>query len=621
MGKNHLPSLLWAFLLGKVIVESTCVKVDLENAVGRLFHATSVSEGMGMARCVVLYGERPAIAERTIRPEEIESEVERFSKALIQTSEQLQKVAERVKEVLGGDNAGIFESHQLVMEDQMFLDEVIRMIREQRLPADLAAQRVSLKYVHFFENVPDEYFRQRVADIKDVTTRLVDNLTGWSQHSGHSQLTEPSILVSADLTPSQTVQINREMIAGIVTEQGGITSHVGILARSLKIPAVAGMQRATEVFKTGQRLLVDGYRGIVILSPTEEEIHSYDEQVEQERELAHSLEEDAAKPVTTLDGRNIILAANLGQPAEAEHAVEAGANGVGLLRTEFLFFNRDTLPSEDEQYEDYLKVASCMGERPVVIRTLDLGADKKTSILEFPFEENPFLGYRAIRYCLQNNSVFKAQLRALLRASAVAGNIKIMYPMISGVEEFNAAQKVLRECMEELEREGKAYNPQIEVGVMIEIPSAVLCAGELARKAAFFSIGTNDLIQYTLAVDRMNPNVNYLYQPTHPAIIRMISSTVEGARHGNGHGGIPVCICGEMAGDVELTPLLIGLGIDELSISVPNMMKVRRVIQRAYFNDCYKLACQALRMGDPVQIMKLSSDFVRVVAPELFLER
>ena len=621
MGKNHLPSLLWAFLLGKVIVESTCVKVDLENAVGRLFHATSVSEGMGMARCVVLYGERPAIAERTIRPEEIESEVERFSKALIQTSEQLQKVAERVKEVLGGDNAGIFESHQLVMEDQMFLDEVIRMIREQRLPADLAAQRVSLKYVHFFENVPDEYFRQRVADIKDVTTRLVDNLTGWSQHSGHSQLTEPSILVSADLTPSQTVQINREMIAGIVTEQGGITSHVGILARSLKIPAVAGMQRATEVFKTGQRLLVDGYRGIVILSPTEEEIRSYDVQVEQERELAHSLEEDAAKPVTTLDGRNIILAANLSQPAEAEHAVEAGANGVGLLRTEFLFFNRDTLPSEDEQYEDYLKVASCMGERPVVIRTLDLGADKKTSILEFPFEENPFLGYRAIRYCLQNISVFKTQLRALLRASAGAGNIKIMYPMISGVEEFNAAQKVLRECMEELEREGKAYNPQIEVGVMIEIPSAVLCAGELARKAAFFSIGTNDLIQYTLAVDRMNPNVNYLYQPTHPAIIRLISSTVEGARHGNGHGGIPVCICGEMAGDVELTPLLIGLGIDELSISVPNMMKVRRVIQRAYFNDCYKLACQALRMGDPVQIMKLSSDFVRVVAPELFLER
>lgn len=574
-----------------------------------------------MARCVVLYGERPAIPERTIRPEEIEGEVERFSKALIQTSEQLQKFAEQVKGVLGGDNASIFECHQLVMEDQMFLDEVIRMIREQRLPADLAAQRVSLKYVHFFENVHDEYFRQRVADIKDVTTRLVDNLTGWSQYGGYPQLTEPSILVSADLTPSQTVQINREMIAGIVTEQGGITSHVGILARSLKIPAVAGMHRATEVFKTGQWLLVDGYRGIVILSPTEEEVRSYDEQLEQERELAHSLEEDAAQPVTTLDGRNIVLAANLNNPADARYAVEAGANGVGLLRTEFLFFNRNTLPDEDEQYEGYLEVAASMGERPVVIRTLDLGADKKTSILEFPPEENPFLGYRAIRYCLRNPAVFKTQLRALLRASAAADNIKIMYPMISGVEEFDAAQKVLHECMEELKQEGKAYNPQIEVGIMIEVPSAVLCAKELARKAAFFSIGTNDLIQYTLAVDRMNPRVNYLYQPTHPAIIRLISGTVEGARQGGGHEGIPVCICGEMAGDVELTPLLIGLGIDELSISVPNMMKVRRVIQRVYFSDCHKLAGRALQMGDTAQIMKLSSDFVREVAPELFLER
>lgn len=602
------------------IVESGRVRVELENAVGRVFHATSVSKGMGMARCVVLYGERPAIADRKVLPEEIEGEVERFGKALVQTSEQLQKVAEHVRTVLGGESASIFESHQLVMEDQMFLDEVIRMIRDQSMPADLAAQRVSLKYIHFFENVPDEYFRQRVADIKDVTTRLVDNLTGWSQDNGHTQLTEPTILVSADLPPSQTVQINREMIAGIVTEQGGITSHVGILARSLKIPAVAGMHRATEIFKTGQQLLVDGYRGIVILSPTEAEVRSYNVQVEQERELAHSLEQDAAKPVATLDGRNIILAANLGQPAEAEHAVEAGANGVGLLRTEFLFFNRNTLPNEDEQYEDYLKVATSMGERPVVIRTLDLGADKKTSVLDFPPEENPFLGFRAIRYCLQNSSVFKTQLRALLRASALAGNIKIMYPMISGVEEFDAAQNILHECMEELDWEGKAYNRHLEVGVMIEIPSAVLCARELGRKAAFFSIGTNDLIQYTMAVDRMNPTVNYLYQPTHPAIIRLISSTVEGARHGNGHGGIPVCICGEMAGDAELTPLLVGLGVDELSISVPNMMKVRRVIQRVYFLDCHRLACQALQMGDPARIMKLSSDFAREVAPELFVE-
>ena len=586
-----------------------------------MFHATSVSEGMGMARCVVLYRQRPIIAERTIEPGEVEGELERFSRALIQTAEQLQEIAQRVKEVLGSDGASIFESHQFVLEDQVFLDEVSRMIQENHLPADLAAQKVSHKYIRSFESIPDEYFRQRVADIKDVTTRLVDNLTGWSQHDSFSQLSEPSILVATDLTPSQTVQMNRQMIAGIVTEQGGVTSHVGILARSLKIPAVAGMQRATEIFRTGQELLVDGYRGIVILSPTQEDTSHYTRQMEQERELEHLLELDAAKPVVTLDGRKITLTANLSQPAEAEHALAAGANGVGLFRTEFFFFNRGTLPTEEEQYEEYLRVATCMGDRPVVIRTLDMGGDKKTSILEFTPEEKPYLGYRAIRYCLQNTGIFKTQLRALLRASASARNIKIMYPMISGIEEFAEAQAILQECKTELEKEGKPYNTKIEVGVMIEIPSAVLCAGELARKSDFFSIGTNDLIQYTLAVDRMNPIINYLYQPTHPAIIRLISSTVEGARHGNEYGGIPVGVCGEMAGEIELAPLLIGLGVDELSISVPNMMKVRRVIQRVYFSDCHRLACQALQMGDSARIMKLSSDFVRAAAPELFVDR
>ena len=584
----------------------------------KTYMATSVSAGVGMGHCIVLYKTRPQLPERTIKKSEVPQEIEKFEKALESTTAQLKEIGQQVKALMGTQNSDIFESHQLVLQDQVLLDEIVRLIENELLPADLATQKVANKYIHSFERISDEFFRQRVVDVRDVTNRLIDHLTGWVHQQDLSKLEDPVILVAKELTPSQTVQLEREKIAGIVTENDGVTSHVSILARSLGIPAVTGISNVLDLFATGDFLLLDGYLGKVIANPSEKTKGVYKQKLLKEKKLAESLKREAGTPVVTVDGRGVIVAANLAQPEDALFAENTMAQGIGLFRTEFFFLRGGELPTENEQYEVYRNVASSMKDMPVVIRTLDVGGDKSWQSLKIPKEENPFLGCRAIRFCLSHLDIFKVQLRALLRAAAEAKNIRIMYPMISGVQELDEAQKILHECMDELDHEGIPCNHDIEVGAMIEIPSAVICARELAEKVNFFSIGTNDLIQYTLAVDRMNPIINYLYKPTHPAIIRLISQTVELARKKGSLGRIPVAICGEMAGMPELTPLLVGLGVDELSVSLPQVIKIQHIISRVRFKECQKIATQALVLQSPEDIWNLSESFARKMVPELF---
>ena len=584
----------------------------------KTYMATSVSAGVGMGHCIVLYKTRPQLPERTIKKSEVSQEIEKFEKALESTTAQLKEIGQQVKALMGTQNSDIFESHQLVLQDQVLLDEIVRLIEKELLPADLATQKVANKYIHSFEHISDEFFRQRVVDVRDVTNRLIDHLTGWVHQQDLSKLEEPVILVAKELTPSQTVQLEREKIAGIVTENDGVTSHVSILARSLGIPAVTGISNVLDLFSTGDFLLLDGYLGKVIANPSEKTKGIYKQKLLKEKKLAESLKKEAGTPVVTVDGRSVIVAANLAQPEDALFSENIMAQGIGLFRTEFFFLRGNELPTENEQYEVYRDVATSMKDMPVVIRTLDVGGDKSWQSLKIPKEENPFLGCRAIRFCLSHLDIFKVQLRALLRAAAEAKNIRIMYPMISGIQELDEAQKILHECMAELDHAGIPCNHDIEVGAMIEIPSAVICAKELAEKVDFFSIGTNDLIQYTLAVDRMNPIINYLYKPTHPAIIRLISQTVELAQKKGSLGGIPVAICGEMAGMPELTPLLIGLGVDELSVSFPQVIKIQHIIRRVQFKECQEIAIRALNLQSPEDIWNLSENFARKVVPELF---
>ena len=588
------------------------------SAVEKVLYGNSVSPGIGMSRCVVVNHARPSIIERNISPKETSQELDRFQKALLLTMHQLEDVEAKVREMIGQKDAEIFASHQLVLEDQILLDEIARLIQVELLPAELAADKVFKKCISSFEKLSDEYFKQRVADIKDVSSRLIDNLTGWVS-TWYETLSETTILVGKDFSPSETVQWDHKLIVGVITEQGGPTSHVAILARSLRIPAISGLDNATEQLKTGQFLLLDGYKGAVIVSPTVKTRLAYGKYLEKIQTIEQELEADSRKPSVTLDGRYVLLGANLAKAMDAQKAYSFGVEGIGLFRTEFFFLNKEQLPTEEEQYEVYRKVGISMNKRPVVIRTLDIGGDKNSPGLSLSEEDNPFLGCRAIRLCLKYSHIFKVQLRALLRAGAVCKNLKIMYPMISSLEEFDRAQELLKECMMELDREGVEYNPEIEVGIMIEIPSAVVCAQELAHRAAFFSIGTNDLIQYTLAVDRINPAVNHLYQPTHPAVIRLISDTVRAAHGGRRSGGIPVAICGEMAGMPELIPLLIGLGVDELSVSLPLLSKIHCLIRRVSFQECQKLAHQAMEMKYAAQIQELSAQFAKEAAPEVFL--
>lgn len=556
-----------------------------------------VSPGLAQGTIHVVRDDGDDVAKYRIKPEDISNEIGRFETALIQTRAQILEMQERIAESIGAKDAGIFDAHLLVVEDRTLIDEVLRKLEADLCNVEFVFQEVATHYADTLSKIDDPYLRERALDIQDVTRRVIRNLQGKEPKS-FLALTEPHILVAHNVTPSDTATINREYVHGLATDLGSRTSHTAIMARSLGIPAVVGLHDATEKLETGQHVLLDGYSGLLILDPTPETLWHYGELEHRKVKVAEQLTGLRETKSTTRDGRHIVLSANIELPDEVETVTRNGAEGIGLYRTEFLYLHRTTLPSEEEQYLTYRTVAEQVRPHPLIIRTFDLGGDKVAGALDAGDELNPFMGHRAIRFCLENLDIFKAQLRAIIRASAV-GNVKIMFPMISGLEELRRALACLEECKAELQREGQAFNHETEVGAMIEIPSAAISAERLAREVDFFSIGTNDLIQYAIAVDRVNERIAHLYEPTHPAVLRLLKMVADAA---HAHD-IWVGVCGEMAGDLTLIPLLLGLGMDELSVGASLVPRVKRAVQSLTHTECQHLVAELLELDTSSAIL------------------
>ena len=568
---------------------------------------TGIPVAPGIAHCAVMvqWEEDEEIALRKIEAHELPEEIARFESALIATRAELLEIQQRIVSAIGSSDASIFDAHLLVVEDRTLIDEVLRNLDRERCNIEYIFHQVAEKYCRTLAQIDDPYLRERVVDIEDVTKRVIRHLLGKALRNPATH-DRQHIIVAHNLTPSDTAQLNRELVLGFATEIGSKTSHTAIMARSLEIPAIVGLHGICQQLTSGDDVLLDGYSGVLILNPTRETLAEYGRIESAKEEVVERLELIRETASTTLDGRHIVLSANIDLPEELDDVAANGAEGIGLYRTEFLYLNRVEPPDEDEQFEQYRLAAERSKPNGVIIRTLDIGGDKTTQSLHLPEEQNPFLGCRAIRFCLQNPEIFKTQLRAILRA-ATFGNVKIMYPMISGIDELRQANAILEESKAELAARGVPFHPFIEVGIMIEIPSAVLAADHLAREAGFFSIGTNDLIQYTFAVDRVNDRIAHLYNPTHPAILRMIKMAVDAA-HAN---GIWAGVCGEMAGDVQLTPLLLGLGVDELSATSVIVPRVKKAVQSLDASQCEALVRTALTMEDSAAIQKMSLDMAR----------
>ncbi|HEY2567968.1 MAG TPA: phosphoenolpyruvate--protein phosphotransferase [Candidatus Udaeobacter sp.] len=562
------------------------------------FEGAGVSPGMACGKTHVVRDDQDDVVRYRIAPSQVADEIGRFETALIQTRMQILEMQQRIAESIGAKDAAIFDAHLLVVEDRTLIDEVLRKLETDLCNVEWVFQEVATRYAETLNKIDDPYLRERALDIQDVTKRVIRNLQGKAPKT-FLALNEPHILVAHNLTPSDTASINRAYVLGVATDLGSRTSHAAILARSLNIPAIVGLHDVTVKLETGQHVLLDGSDGLLIVAPTPQTIAHYAEIESRRAKVTAKLKELRTTRSTTRDGRHIVLSANIELPQDVDAVAANGAEGIGLYRTEFLYLNRSTLPTEDEQFETYRKVAERVRPDPLIIRTFDLGGDKLApGAVEITDELNPFLGWRAIRLCLENIDIFKTQLRAILRAS-VAGNIKIMFPMISGLEELRRAKAVLEECKDELRHAGIPLAEKIEVGAMIEIPSAAISANVLASEVDFFSIGTNDLIQYTLAVDRVNEKLAHLYEPTHPAVLRLLKMAADAA-HAN---HIWVGVCGEMAGDVALIPLLLGLGIDELSASASLVPRVKRAVQSLAIPECRELVEETLKLNTGSEIL------------------
>jgi phosphotransferase system enzyme I (PtsI) len=549
--------------------------------------------------------------KRKLDESEIPAEIVRFEAALIATRAQILEMQQRIAEAIGAKDASIFDAHLMVVEDHTLIDEVLRALQRERWNVEFVFSEVANRYAKTLSEIDDPYLRERAFDIYDVTRRVVRNLLGRSTKT-LAQLDAPHVIVAHNMTPSDTAMLNRQMVLGIATDVGSRTSHTAIMARSLNIPAVVGLKDASTTLKNGDHVLLDGAKGLVIINPADQLLWEYGElevKLEEVEEQLTGLRDTAS---VTADGKQIILSANIELPEDVALVKQAGAHGIGLYRTEFFFLNKTELPDEEKQYQAYRSVAEAMLPQPVIIRTLDLGGDKFLSHSHLPTEINPFLGCRAIRFCLERPDVFKAQLRAILRASAL-GNVRMMYPLISGLSELQQANEVLESCRSELRSEGIPFNENLEVGIMIEVPSAVLVADSLAKEADFFSLGTNDLIQYTIAVDRVNERIAHLYEPTHPAILRLMEMTVTAA-HAN---GIWVGVCGEMAGEISLAPLLIGLGVDELSASPGLVPRVKKAVQTLDSKECATLLAEVHDLSSAAEILARCESMARQHYPEL----
>ncbi|MCY8489889.1 phosphoenolpyruvate--protein phosphotransferase [Bacillus atrophaeus] len=553
------------------------------------------SAGIAIAKAYRL--EEPDLTVEKKNISDSEAEVSRFEDAITRSKDELEKIKEHALKELGQDKADIFSAHLLVLSDPELLNPIKEKISSESVNAEFALKETASMFVSMFESMDNEYMKERAADIRDVTKRVTGHLLGV-EIPNPSLISEEVIIVAEDLTPSDTAQLNREFVKGFTTDIGGRTSHSAIMARSLEIPAVVGTKTATGTIQNGVTVIVDGINGDVIIDPSADTVKKYEEKhsayMAQKAEWAKLVNE----PTVSKDGHHVELAANIGTPDDVKGVLENGGEAVGLYRTEFLYMGREQLPTEDEQFDAYKAVLERMEGKSVVVRTLDIGGDKELPYLELPKEMNPFLGYRAIRLCLDEQEIFRTQLRALLRASTY-GNLKIMFPMIATVNEFREAKAILLEEKEKLVQAGQVVSEDIEVGMMVEIPSTAVIADQFAKEVDFFSIGTNDLIQYTMAADRMNERVAYLYQPYNPAILRLITLVIEAA-HKEGKW---VGMCGEMAGDEIAIPILLGLGLDEFSMSATSILPARTQISKLSKKEAESFKEKILSMSSTEEVV------------------
>ncbi|EJL9347145.1 phosphoenolpyruvate--protein phosphotransferase [Staphylococcus pseudintermedius] len=557
----------------------------------------AASDGVAIAKAYLLV--EPDLSFSNEKTDQPEAEVQKFNEALNNSKIELTKIRNHAEEQLGADKAAIFDAHLLVLDDPELIQPIEEKIKNESASAPQALTEVTQNFITIFESMDNEYMKERAADIRDVAKRVLAHILGV-ELPNPSIIDESVIIVAHDLTPSDTAQLNKQYVQGFVTNIGGRTSHSAIMSRSLEIPAVVGTKSISESVQQGDMVIVDGLTGDVIVNPSDDEIKAYQHKRESffaDREALKQLRDEPSK---TLDGHEVELAANIGTPNDLEGVHNNGAEGIGLYRTEFLYMGRDNMPTEDEQFEAYKKVLESMKGKRVVVRTLDIGGDKELPYLNLPEEMNPFLGYRAIRLCLDQPEIFRPQLRAQLRASAY-GKLNIMFPMVATIQEFRDAKALLLEEKENLKQEGVEVSDDIELGIMVEIPATAALADVFAKEVDFFSIGTNDLIQYTMAADRMSERVSYLYQPYNPSILRLIKQVIDASHQEGKWTGM----CGEMAGDETAIPLLIGLGLDEFSMSATSILKARRQIKDLSRTEMVQLADRALNCATVDEVVDL----------------
>jgi len=563
------------------------------------------SQGIAYGEVFVYIQSDVEVPSYVVDPAKRIDEIARFDQAILVTRQQITKIKHEVEKNIGPEEALIFDAHLMVLEDQALIGETIREFESTGRNIETCFNKVSARYIKAFSEIDDEYLRERAGDIRDVAQRVLQNLLGQAENS-LARLADKRVIVANDISPSDSASVDRSAALAVVTDSGSKTSHAVIVARSMKVPAVVGVRDLTRRAQNDHWVLVDGYDGLVILNPSESTLFRYGKIREQRKGLEARLMEANRLPAVTRDGVEVALLANIEKVDEVQLVRDHNAAGIGLFRTEYLYLNSARMPGEAEQASAYRTVAEAFAPAPVIIRTLDLGGDKPMAGNPhlFPKENNPFMGFRAIRFCLEHTDIFKEQLRAILIASA-AGNVRIMYPMISGAEELARAGVLLEECKAELRARGTPFDEKLAAGTMIEIPSAAATADILARQCDFFSIGTNDLIQYLLAIDRVNDRIAHLYEPTHPAVLRTLKGVVDEAHAAK----IPVSVCGEMAGDPVLAPLLIGLGVDSLSMTPPLIPAVRYVVRAMTSKEAKALAKAALGMNSAKEIQALCLKF------------
>ena len=567
----------------------------------------AVSGGIGIGKALILRKDDISVPKNKITHAEISREIYRLEEALIETRKEISTLQKRISKEIGFDHGRIFEAHFLVLEDRVLIEDVIKQIKNKKVNVEYAFSQSVKKYVDTLLKLNDEYLRERVVDIEDISRRVLKTMLK-EKVVFLSELKAKVVIVATDLGPSQTASLPKDKILGFITDIGGRTSHTSIIARSLRIPAVVGVETATTSIKTGDQVIVDGSSGEVVVWPSEKNLKDFRKKSTIYEKEVKAINIPKTLKAKTKDGKEVIVSTNIELPEELPLVKEFGAEGIGLYRTEYIFLGRRELPSEEEQYKAYSKVAKAVAPSSVVFRTIDIGGDKFLSQPEVPREMSPFLGWRAIRFCLARPEVFKVQLRAILRAS-VEKNVQVMFPMISGLEELKQAKAILEKCKKDLRKEGKKFDENIAIGTMIEVPSAALTADSLAKESDFFSIGTNDLIQYSLAVDRTNEKVAYLYEPGHPAVLKLIKDVIDIAHKNN----IWVGMCGEMSGEPIFAFLLLGIGLDKFSMSPPQVPKIKELISNINFTEAKKVVGHALSLPTSKEVEKYLQEELRKI--------